>query len=109
MTASVVFSMGVARGPPLIRILCVSGVKPAGNPRPPYSPSISKGAAQNHGPSPTVTVPTALTTTSAATLTPSLVLADAEPSPPFRLAVLAPSPAPTLPSTKVVLAAAAAT
>src|SRR6266852_3632762 len=79
-----------------------------GNPRPPYSPSISNGAAQNHGPSPTVTLPTALTTASAATWTPLCVSADAEPIPPLKFAVVAPRPAPTLPCAKLVLAAAAA-
>src|SRR5207253_3778402 len=59
------------------------------------------GAAQNHGPSPTVTLPTALTTASAATVTPP-VCADAEPSPPLKLAVVAPSPAPTLDRKSVV-------
>ena len=59
----------------------MSGVNDGGNPRPPYSPPISNGAAQNHGPSPTVTVPTALTTASAATRTPLWCCADAEPMP----------------------------
>src|ERR1700722_19496215 len=107
-TASVVFSADVAAGPPLMRILSMSGVNDGGNPRPPYSPSISNGAAQNHGPSPTVTVPTALTTASAATRTPLGVTADAEPIPPLKFAVVAPRPAPTLPSAKLVAAAAAA-
>src|SRR6266481_7785859 len=107
-TASVVFSAGVAAAPPLMRIVRMSGVNDGGHPRPPYSPSISNGAAQNHGPSPTVTVPTALTTASAATATPSCVAADAEPSPPLKFAVVAPSPAPTLPIAKSVLAAVAA-
>src|SRR6266853_2068844 len=107
-TASVVFSAGVAAAPPLIRILSMSGVNDGGHPRPPYSPSISNGAAQNHGPSPTVTAPTALTTASAATRTPLCVAADAEPIPPFKFAVVAPSPAPTLPSANLALASAAA-
>src|SRR3981081_658825 len=107
-TASVVFSTDVAAAPPLRRIASICGVKEGGNPRPPYSPSTSNGAAQNHGPSPTVTVPTALTTASAATLTPPGVDADAEPSPPLKFAVVAPSPAPALPSAKVSPAAAAA-
>src|SRR6185437_16244708 len=96
--ASVVFSTGVAAPAPLRRIVSISGVKEGGNPRPPYSPSISNGAAQNHGPSPTVTLPTALTTASAAILTPPDVADDAEPRPPFRLLMVAPKPAPTLPS-----------
>ena len=78
----------------------MSGVNDGGSPRPPYSSSISNGAAQNHGPSPTVTLPAALTTASAATLMPPCVAADAEPRPPFKLAVVAPRPAPTLPSAK---------
>ncbi len=84
-----------------MRSSSISGVKAAGRPRPPYSPSISNGAAQNHGPSPTVTLPTALTTASAATVTPPGVIADAEPSPPLKFAVVAPRPAPTLPSAKL--------
>ena len=86
----------------------MSGVNAGGRPRPPNSPSISKGAAQNHGPSPTVTLPTALTTASAATRTPSGVAAEAEPIPPLKFAVVAPRPAPALPSAKSWLAAAAA-
>src|SRR5258706_7497666 len=107
-TASVVFSTEVAAAAPLRRIASICGVNDRGNPRPPYSPSTSNGAAQNHGPSPTVTVPTALTTASAATLTPSGVAADAEPIPPLKFAVVAPSPAPALPSAQSVPAAAAA-
>src|SRR6476620_240407 len=107
-TASVVFSTDVAAAPPLMRMLSISGVNDAGNPRPPYSPSVSNGAAQNHGPSPTLTLPTALTTASAATRTPPGVAADAEPIPPLKFAVVAPSPAPMLPSAKSVAAAAAA-
>src|SRR6476661_481904 len=107
-TASVVFSTDVAAAPPLMRMLSMSAVNDGGNPRPPYSLLISNGAAQNHGPSPTVTLPTALTTASAATRTPPCVAADAEPSPPLKFAVVAPSPAPTLPSAKSAAAAAAA-
>src|ERR1700682_334152 len=107
-TASVVFSTDVAAAPPLMRMVSMSGVNDGGSPRPPYSPSISNGAAQNHGPSPTVTLPTALTTASAATRTPPGVAADADPIPPLKLAVVAPSPAPTLPSAKFVAAGAAA-
>src|SRR5258708_8971601 len=106
-TASVVFSTPVAAAPPLIRIVSMSGVNEGGDPRPPYSPSISNGAAQNHGPSPTVTVPTALTTAMAVTLTPSGVAADADPIPPLKFAVVPPSPAPTLPSAKFPSAAPA--
>ena len=65
-TTSVVFSEDVASGPPLSRAFSMSGVNEGGSPRPPNSSSSSNGAAQNHGPSPTVTLPTALTTASAA-------------------------------------------
>src|SRR5207244_2581686 len=106
-TASVVFSIDVTAAPPLMRIDSISGANDTGHPRPPYSPSISNGAAQNQGPSPTVTVPAALTTASAATLTPPGVAADAEPIPPLKFAVVAPSPAPTLPRVKSAAAAAA--
>src|SRR5271167_4112365 len=106
-TANVVFSTAVAAGPPLRRVVSMSGMNDGGNPRPPNSPSISNGAAQNHGPSPTVTVPAALTTASAATVTPSCVAAEAEPIPPLKFAVVAPNPAPALPSVKFVAAAAA--
>src|SRR5438132_13653059 len=91
-----------------MRIVSISGVNDAGNPRPPYSLAVSNGAAQNHGPSPTVTLPTALTTASAPTVMPPAVCADAEPSPPLKLAVVAPRPAPTLPSPKSPAAAHAA-
>src|SRR5690349_23601399 len=107
-TASVVLSAAVTSRPPLIRIASISGVKETGRPRPPNSASTSKGAAQNHGPLPTVTEPTALTTASAATATPSVVIAEAEPIPPLKVAVVAPRPAPTLPSANEVDAAAAA-
>src|SRR5260370_40804335 len=92
--ASVVFSTDVAAAPPLMRMLSMSGVNDCGDPRPPYSPSRSNGAAQNHGPSPTVTLPTALTTASAATRTPPKGSADADPIPPLKSAVAAPQPAP---------------
>src|SRR5205823_14216179 len=107
-TASVVFSTGVAAAPPLRRIVSISGVNGEGSPRPPYSPPISNGDAQNHGPSPTVVLPTALTTATAPTRTPLSVIAEADPSPPSRLAEVAPRPAPTLPSANLVSAAAAA-
>ena len=57
-TTSVVFSDGVAAAPPLSRAFSMSGVNEGGSPRPPNSLPISNGAAQNHGPSPTVTLPT---------------------------------------------------
>src|ERR1700754_4683307 len=98
--AIVVFSAELATGPPFNRNASISEVKAGGIPRPPYSPPTSNGAAQNQGPSPTVTLPTALTTTIAATNAPLPVLAEAEPSPPLKFAVVAPSPAPTLPSAK---------
>src|SRR5436189_4889091 len=107
-TTSVVFSGDVASGPPLSRAFNMSGVNEGGRPRPPNSPSTSNGAAQNQGPSPTVTLPTALTTASAATMTPPSVCADAEPRPPLNVAVVAPRPAPTLPSANSVPAAQAA-
>src|ERR1700737_2562172 len=107
-TARVVLSTAVAAVPPFSCKPSISGANDGGSPRPPNSASISNGAAQNHGPSPTVMLPTALTTASAATRTPADVAPDAEPRPPLKFAVVAPSPAPTLPSAKFVLAAAAA-
>src|SRR5450432_16323 len=107
-TTSVVFSLSVAAAPPFSRGASISGASAGGRPRPPYSPSTSNGAAQNHGPSPTVTLPTALTTANAATRTPPDMTAEAEPTPPLKLAVVAPNPAPTVPSAKCVVAPAAA-
>src|ERR1700736_2388990 len=78
-SANVVVSADVAAAPPLRRIFSMSGVKDAGSPPPPNSPPISNGAAQNQGPSPTVTLPTALTTAIAASLTPRGVTAQAQP------------------------------
>src|SRR5260370_31272765 len=86
----------------------MSGENDGGNPRPPNSPPISNGAAQSHGPSPTVTLPTALTTASAATPTPPCVAAEADPTPPLKFAVVAPNPAPALPSATFAPAAPAA-
>ena len=103
-TTSVVFS----GAPPLIRGTLSGGGKALGSPRPPNSPSTSNGAAQNHGPSPTRTLPTALTAASAPTMQPSAVGAAAEPMPPLQLTVVAPVPAPTLPSAKPVAAFATA-
>ncbi len=75
-----------------------SGGGVAGEPKPPNSAPISNGAAQKCGPSPTVTRPSALTATSAATRRPvPSTAAEALPSPPLRFAVRAPSPAPTEP------------
>src|SRR6516225_6024900 len=79
-TAMVVFSTGVAAAPPFSRMASMSGVNEAGRPRPPYSPPTSNGAAQNHGPSPTVTLPTAFTATMAPTVAPKEVFAEAEPA-----------------------------
>src|SRR3984885_12520460 len=69
-------------------------------PRPPNSASRSYGAAQKYGLSPRVARPTELTTTSAPTRKPLKVTALAEPRPPFRLKVVAPNPAPAVPSAK---------
>ncbi len=93
-TASVVFS----RGAPLLRKASASAEKACGQPRPPNSLFCSNGAAQKCGPSPTVTLPAAFAATMAPTSSPSRVCAEAEPMPPLRLNVVAPSPAPTLPS-----------
>src|SRR5262245_21472103 len=79
-----------------------------GKPSPPNSPSISKGAPQKCGPAPTLALPQALTATSAPTVCPSRVTAEADPTPPLRLIVVAPNPAPAVPSTKVLPACAAA-
>jgi amidase len=57
---------------------------------------------------PTVTLPAAFTAASAPTISPPLVLADAEPMPPLRFTVVAPSPAPTLPSAQSLIAPLAA-
>jgi len=78
-----------------------------GNPMPPNSLSCSKGAAQKCGLSPTVMLPAAFTAASTPTVMPSTT-ADAEPIPPLRLTVLAPSPAPTLPSAQSAPALVAA-
>src|SRR5207302_9519045 len=95
-------------GPPFSPLASISGATAWGRPHPPYPPPISNGAAQNHGPFPTVALPTALTTANAATMTPPGVSAEDEPSPPLKFAVVAPSPEPMLPSAKSVPAAAAA-
>src|SRR5437868_4411564 len=95
-TTSVVLS----RKPPLVRNSSASGGTCGGRPIPPNSLSCSNGAAQNQGPSPTTADPAALTTASAPTVIPSGVAADAEPSPPLRLTVVAPRPAPALPQVK---------
>ena len=66
-------------------------------PRSPNSLSISNGAAWKHPRSPVTTEPRALTTTRAPTVTPSANTRDADPSPPFKFAVVAPVPAPAVP------------
>src|SRR5262249_40591576 len=88
--AIVVFSPGR----PFAFTTSAAGGTVGGNPRPPNSPSTSNGAAQKCGPRPTLTLPQALTATSAPTVCPSRVTAEAEPSPPLRLTVVAPKPAP---------------
>ena len=55
-----------------------------------------------------VTVPAALTATIAPTVMPPGVTAEAEPRPALRLTVVAPNPAPTLPSAKSAPAVRAA-
>src|SRR5215468_1759818 len=74
--AMVVFSPG---RPFAFRVSAAGGTV-GGNPRPPNSPSTSNGAAQKCGPRPTFTLPQALTATSAPTVCPSRVTAEAEPS-----------------------------
>src|ERR1700722_4703766 len=95
-TTSVVLARAVA----LVIGSSASGGNFCGRPRPPNSSPTSNGAAQNHGPRPTITLPTALTTASAPTIDPSGLCAEAEPTPPLQLTVVAPVPAPTLPSAK---------
>jgi len=70
ITASVMFSTAVATAPPFRCIVSVSGVNEGGIRFRHNSPSISNGAVQNQGPSPTVTLLAALTTASAATRPP---------------------------------------
>src|SRR5215475_9254444 len=74
--AMVVFSPGR----PFAFTMSAAGGTVGGNPRPPNSPSTSNGAAQKCGPRPTLTLPQALTATSAPTVCPSRVTAEAEPS-----------------------------
>ena len=62
----------------------------AGCPRPPNSVPTSHGAAQKCGPLPTTVEPMALTTAMAPTLKPDAVVALVEPSPPLKVAVVAP-------------------
>jgi hypothetical protein len=95
-------------GPPFSRGVSAPAGTFAGQPRPPNSAPRSKGAAQNHGPSPIVGDPTAFTTTMAPTVWPVRVTQEADPSPPFTVAVVAPVPAPTVPSPNSPAAASAA-
>src|SRR5665213_3873215 len=90
-------SVVLARAPPLVRGSSALAGNGSGHPRPPNSAFCSNGAAQNEGPEPTRTLPAALTAASAPTTCPSELCADAEPSPPLQLTVVAPAPAPTLP------------
>jgi hypothetical protein len=92
--ASVVFSPGW----PLLRKASASGGNDDGQPQPPNSLPSSNGAAQKCRLLPRVMLPAAFAATIAPTSRPSQVRAEAEPMPPFRLTVVAPSPAPTLPS-----------
>src|SRR5262245_57305583 len=101
--ASVVLACAVAL---VIGLVASAGTK-GGRPRPPNSPSHSNAAPQNHGPLPMTTLPAAFTAASAPTVHPSHD-AEAEPSPPFKFTVVAPKPAPTLPSPNSVAALAAA-
>src|SRR5262245_31512794 len=100
-------SVVLSRGLPLL----TGCSRPAGNgdgkPHPPNSPSCSNGAAQKQGPEPTTALPAALTAASAPTMN-SPHAVDAEPRPPFRLTVVAPSPAPALPRVKRAFARTAA-
>src|SRR5258705_11782204 len=88
----------LARIVPLVRGSSAPGGMGEGKPRPPNSPPCSNGAAQNQGPSPTTTLPTALTAASAPIVNPSHI-AHAQPGPPLGLPARAPSPAPALPGT----------
>src|SRR6185295_4903874 len=99
-TASVVS----APGAPLLRKVKASAGNDDGQPRPPNSLFCSNGAAQKWGLSPIFTVPAALTAASAPTVRPVRVIAEAEPMPPLRLTVVAPRPAPTLPSAQAAAA-----
>src|SRR3954470_7320811 len=85
-----------------------AGGTAAGHPNPPNAPSPSHGAAQNCGPWPTLALPQAFTAARAPTAWPSRVVAEADPSPPLRLTVVAPKPAPAVPSANVSPASEAA-
>src|SRR5260370_9004512 len=100
--ASVATTAGVvlSRADALVRGISAADGISVGQPKAPNSPCCSSGAAQNHGPSPSTTLPVGLTAASAPTMWPPLVTEDAEPIPPLRFTVFAPRPAPTLPSAK---------
>ena len=91
---------------------CAARARPTGkrpgNPRPPNSPFCFERRRPEPRTAPTTTLPTALTAASAPTMWPSAVCAEAEPMPPLQLTVVAPVPAPTLPSAKSAAAPAAA-
>ena len=86
--------MVVAEPSEALVVINLLGSKFVSIPCPPNSLSFSKGAAQNFELSPTTTEPTGLTATIAPMITPFENSRDAEPSPPFRFAVVAPVPAP---------------
>ena len=77
-------------------------------PTPPNSSSISNGAAKKCLSPGVVTAPIGFEATRAATIVPSGSASEADPSPPFIMAVSAPVPAPTLPSANASLAASKA-
>ena len=76
-----------------------SGLPIGAMPRPPNSASTSHGAALNRPPSCT-TEPKGLTTTNAPTVWPLSSTTEAVPSPPLRVPVSAPLPAPAVPMAK---------
>src|SRR6056297_3257922 len=84
--------------------------RPCGPPggQPANSAFSSNGAAQNAGPSPRITSPTGLAATRAPTVAPDGRTAEAEPRPPFSVAVVAPVPAPSEPIAKISAAASKA-
>src|SRR5437588_1908810 len=73
----------LAPGTLLMTGCSICGENRSGRPRPPNSELTSNGAAQNQGPLPITTLPTAFTAARAPTVTPSGVCAEAEPSPPL--------------------------
>src|SRR6202163_2831373 len=85
-------SVVLARIVPLVRGSSAPGGMGEGKPRPPNSLPCSNGAAQNHGPSSTTTLPTALTAASAPIVKPPW-RAEAEPVPPLEVARAGAEPA----------------